>query len=58
MRAFKSAGMADLSSFGGVGVGWKPDLLCWLPAYERAKMPLVYSQIVGLTDFSSFFCMK
>jgi hypothetical protein len=28
VRTFKSAGSADLSSFGGVGVGWAPDLLC------------------------------
>ncbi len=33
-RAFKSAGPADLLSFGGVDVGWAPDLLCWLPAYN------------------------
>ncbi len=38
-------------SFGGVSVGWPQDLLCWLPVYERAKMRLVYTLIVGLTDF-------
>jgi hypothetical protein len=37
MRAFISAGSADLSSFGGVGVGWPPDLPCWLPVYDERK---------------------
>jgi hypothetical protein len=37
-RAFQSAGSADLSSFGGVSVGWPPDLLCWLPVYDRAEI--------------------
>jgi hypothetical protein len=41
-RAFISAGPADLSSFGGVSVGWQPDLPCWLQVYDRAKMRLVY----------------
>ncbi len=41
-RAFLSVGSADLSSFGGVRVGWTLDLLCWLPAYDRAKMRPFY----------------
>ncbi len=57
-RTLKSAGLADLSSFGGVGVGWAPDLRCWLPVYEQAKMRPVYLLIVSLTDFPSIFCMK
>ncbi len=57
-RAFQSAGLADLSSFGGDSVGWPPDLLCWLPVYEWAKMRLVYLLIVGLTGFLSIFCIK
>jgi hypothetical protein len=28
-----------------------PDLLCWLPVYERAKMRPVYLLIVAPTDF-------
>jgi hypothetical protein len=54
-RAFKSAGSADLSSFGGVSVGWAPGLLFWLPASDRAKMRPVYSQILALTDISALF---
>jgi hypothetical protein len=50
--------LADLSSFGGAGVGWAQDLLCWLPVYERAKMWPVYLLIVGLTDFLSLFYIK
>ncbi len=42
-------GLADLSNFGGDSVGWPPDLLCWLPVYEWAKMRPVYSLIVGPT---------
>ncbi len=57
-RAFQSAGSADLSNFGGVGVGWPPDLPCCLPVYDRAKMRPVYSLIVALTDFLSQFCIK
>ncbi len=57
-RAFQSVGLADLSSFNGVSVGWPPDLLCWLPVYDRAEMRPVYSLIVGLTDFLSIFCIK
>ncbi len=37
-QAFQSAGSADLSSFGGVGVGRPPDLPCCLPVYNQAKM--------------------
>ncbi len=58
VRAFQSAGSADLLSFGPVCVGWPPDLLCWLLVYERAKMRPVYSFIVGLTGFLSIFCIK
>ncbi len=54
-RAFISAGLADLSSFGGIGVGWPPDLPCKLSVYDRAKMRPVYSLIVALTDFLSLF---
>jgi hypothetical protein len=54
-RALKSAGSADLLSFGGDGVVWAPDLLCWLPAYNRGNMRPVYILIVSITDFSSFF---
>jgi hypothetical protein len=57
-RAFQSAGLADLSSFGGVGVAWVPDLQCWLPVYEQVKMWPVYLLIVGLTDLLSLFCIK
>jgi hypothetical protein len=57
-RAFQSAGSADLLSFGGVSVGWPPDLLCWLPVYERSKMRPVYALILTLTDFLSLFCIK
>ncbi len=57
-RAFISAGSANLSGFGGVSVGWPPDLLCWLPVYDRAKMRQVYSLIDALTDFLSLFCIK
>ncbi len=53
--AFKSAGSADLLSFGSVGVGCASDLLCWLPAYDRAKMQPVYLLKVGLTDILSIF---
>jgi hypothetical protein len=56
--AFQSTGSADLSSFGGMSVGWPPDLLCWLPVYDRAEMRLVYLLIVGLTDFLSIFCIS
>jgi hypothetical protein len=45
------AGSADLLTFGGVGGGWAPDLLFWLPVYDRAKMRPVYALIVGLTEF-------
>ncbi len=57
-RAFISAGSADLSSFGGIGVGWAPDLPCRLSVYDWAKMLPVYSLIVGHTDFLSLFCKK
>jgi hypothetical protein len=57
-RAFITAGSADLLSFGGDSIGWPPDLLCWLPVNERAKMRPVYSLIVGLTGFLSIFCIK
>ncbi len=49
VRAFKSAGSADLLSFGS-GVGWASYLLCWLQAYDHAKMQPVYLLKVGLTD--------
>ncbi len=42
-RAFISAGLADLSSFGGIGVGWVPDLPCRLSVYDRAKMRPVFA---------------
>jgi hypothetical protein len=58
MRAFQSAGSADLLSFGGVSVGWPPDLLYYSPVYERAKMQPVYALILALTDFLSLFCIK
>jgi hypothetical protein len=57
-RAFISAGSADLSSFGGVSVGWPLDLPCWLPVYEEVKIWPVYSLIVGLTGFLSIFGIK
>jgi hypothetical protein len=57
-QAFQSAGLADLSCFGGVGVGWPPDLLCCLPVYDRVKMRPVYLLIVALTDFLSLFSVK
>ncbi len=53
--AFKSTGLADLSSFGGVSVGWALGLLFCLPASDRAKMRPVYLQILALTDISAFF---
>jgi hypothetical protein len=55
-RALISAGSADLSSFGGIGVGWVPDLPCRLLVYYRAKTWPVFSQMVGLTDFLLLFC--
>jgi hypothetical protein len=56
-RAFISTGLADLSSFDGVSVGWPPDLSCCLPVYDRGNVA-VYSLIVGLSDFLSLFCIK
>jgi hypothetical protein len=56
--SFSKYGLADLSSFGGVGVGWPPDLPCCLPVYDQAQMQPVYSLIVALTDFLSLFCIK
>ncbi len=55
-RAFQSAGSADLLVVSVVAVA--PDLLCWLPVSDRAKMQPVYSLIVALTDFLSIFCIK
>jgi hypothetical protein len=51
-------GSADLLGFGGVGVGWAPDLLCLFLVYERAKIRPVYLLFVGLTGFLSLFCIK
>ncbi len=51
-------GLQICQVLGGVSVGRAPNLLCWLPVYDRAKMRAVYRLIVGLTDFLSLFCIK
>jgi hypothetical protein len=58
-RVFKSAGSADLLSFGGVALSQTLRLFYWLLAYEGKKMGPVYLLIVGLKDISALFvCAK
>ncbi len=63
MRAFQSAGSADLLNFGGASVSLMPSAKLTvpsrLPVYDGEKMrpvySLVYSLIVGLREFVSIF---